>query len=848
MLGKGNRKKGGLGSGVHRPPRESPSLAHRRQRFQRLFVATAFIVSVAALTELLVLRDQTGRYDIEAETVASQTIQASFGFDAIDLEATREKREEAAAQVPVTYSVDHERVKSQLLTLQLRINTLQDRRGEIDAAIREALLSSTSLESKNDIVHRVVADLAEKWKEDPFPEGFPEAAVLTTWLTPRLDSIPTRRFAEQDASTEDRDPAEDRDIAEDRAAAALPVEGLEEPESESLEFANMGPLTTLALEGLEYILTFGVIQPDTMDVQAEDAPRVRILRGHVVGDIKPGEELLLEDVSVPSVARTALGALIAREAKALEANDAEKAIDWAQVPIAAFEMASSGVTDTLFPDRVVTEGNRATARDSVEEAPRRIGKDQIIQREGDLWTQQSRAEATEYWKEVRRRSNKPARSIVSPVAANMIFVALILMALTQGITVLSTKRFDPYKAINLVLLIMCATLVLGRIISTFEPSGLVVPITSSAILLAILINARVAAFVSLLMALLLSIQYNYSWQLLMVSGAMSFAGISSIYVVRRRGDMAGAAIKATVVGLFTVLAIRLASDSLMGWATLNMLVKIALNGGVCLFIVPGLLSPLERLFGITTDIQLLEYSDLNNEILSRLAIEVPATYAHSLMIGQLAEAAADAIGANGLLARVCAYYHDIGKLRRPEYFSENQAGQNIHDDLSPRLSSRAIASHVAEGVEIAREFHLPEPIIDGILEHHGTLLISFFYQQALDQQKHGDVREEDYRYPGPKPQSRETAILMVCDAVESGVRSIKNPNEERVSEFVDKIVQSRSEDRQFDECEITLKELDVIGETLTKRMMTSLHTRIAYPEKPAEETADNVIPLSGGWD
>jgi putative nucleotidyltransferase with HDIG domain len=275
--------------------------------------------------------------------------------------------------------------------------------------------------------------------------------------------------------------------------------------------------------------------------------------------------------------------------------------------------------------------------------------------------------------------------------------------------------------------------------------------------------------------------------------------------------------------------------------------KVFLNGMLCLFIVPGLLSPLEKIFGITTDIQLLEYSDLNNEVLSMLAIEIPATYAHSLMLGQLAEAASDAIGANGLLARVCAYYHDIGKMRRPEYFSENQAGYNIHDELSPRLSARAISAHVTYGVEMARDYHLPKPIIDGIKEHHGTTLIGYFYQQAVKAQKHGDVREEDFRYPGPKPQSRETAILMICDAVESGVRSIKNPNEERVREFVDKIIAARNADRQFDECNLTLKELDTIAEVITRRMWSSLHTRVAYPDvkKDKQESEANIIPIAG---
>ena len=219
------------------------------------------------------------------------------------------------------------------------------------------------------------------------------------------------------------------------------------------------------------------------------------------------------------------------------------------------------------------------------------------------------------------------------------------------------------------------------------------------------------------------------------------------------------------------------------------------------------------------------------------------------MLGQLAEAACDAIGANGLLARVGAYYHDIGKLRRPEYFSENQTGYNIHDGLPPRLSARAVASHVTEGAELAQEFHLPKPLTDAILEHHGTSKISFFYEQALAQQKHGDTREEDFRYPGPKPQSRETAILMIGDAVESAVRALKNPNEERVRELVDRMITQRAEDRQFDECELTLKDLDKIAEAITKRVIAGLHHRIAYPDdkgRVRERPASNVIPLSGG--
>jgi putative nucleotidyltransferase with HDIG domain len=360
---------------------------------------------------------------------------------------------------------------------------------------------------------------------------------------------------------------------------------------------------------------------------------------------------------------------------------------------------------------------------------------------------------------------------------------------------------------------------------------------------------RLAAMFSVLAAGLLSAQYGYDWRLAVFALAMSLAGAFSIFKVRRRSDMTAATLKAAGTGLAAMAALTLAMDGLATEAAARYLALAGINGFICMFIVPGLLPPLERLFGITTDIQLLEYSDLNNEVLGRLAMEVPATWSHSLMMGQLAETVAEAIGANGLLTRVCAYYHDIGKMRRPEYFSENQTGANIHDELAPRLSARAIASHVTHGVELAREYHLPQPIIDGILEHHGTTLISFFHQRAQKNAKHGDVREEDFRYPGPRPRSRETAILMICDGVESGVRSIKNPNEERVREFVDKIIQMRANDRQFDDCDLTLKDLDIIAELLTRRVLGAHHTRIAYPNMDKDKEkggGENIIALPGG--
>jgi len=818
------RPGGGWGGG------ESPSIAYRKRQLQRLTMLGAFTVLVATVTGFRLLGDPLGRFDIDAETVASQTIQAAFAFDSEDLEATREAREQAAAARPAMYSVDRERVTNQILTLQQRITTLKDRRAEVELAIHEALKASTSAQSVEEVVSGVLDTIVAKWKTDELFEGFPDATYLKAWIQPDLNTLPRRNFEEKAKASSGNEP-----VRAVKSLGEVPVEGM--------QFANVDALTRLALEGLQYVLNLGVLQ------QAADAgQRVIITRSEVVGDLQVKDELPVADVLRPESARARLRKQIETLADQYEQRETERVINWDALVTSAYEMAKAGVIDTLIYDQVLTEGERQLARGNTAPVRRRIEVNRILQEEGYEWTDQSRHDVRAYW-DILESGSRGTQGILSPLLSNAIIVGLLLAALWRSMPVLTDRRAPTYTALNTALLIICGTLLLGRIVMYFEPSGYLVPLAAGAMLMTILTNPRLASMTTLIMAILLSVQYGQNWRLFIVSGAMAYASILSLYTVRKRTDMARAAMHATIIGLVAALAMALSSGRLFSLTglqeTLRGMMILGLNGIICLFVVPGLLSPLERLFGITTDIQLLEYSDLNNPLLSRLAIEVPATYAHSLAMGQLAEAAADAIGANGLMARVSAYYHDIGKLRRPEYFSENQTGYNIHEELSPRLSARAIASHVTEGVDIAREYHLPQPIIRGILEHHGTMLISFFFQQAVSQSKHGDAREEDFRYPGPKPQSPETAILMICDGVESGVRTIKNPNEERVREFVAKIIRDRAADRQFDECDLTLKKLDVIGDVLARRIMTGMHARVAYPERPAPKDASNVIHIKG---
>jgi len=817
---------GKKGAKKRKAKKSVPSSKAPPQRWgQTLLVVGAFVVLVGAMThepKRTVLIEE----DIGRSVVAREDVRATFSFESVDLQATAEAEERAAAAVPEHYRIDRERVQRRLALLDDRIDRVREQRQPLGEAVLAALRASNAAQPAQDVVQKAVMDFATNLRTDPDWQGMPDAAELALWLRPDLDSLPERVFEE---------------IADGDGPALVAQLAPEEPGPLTFSLAD-NHLAPLARDTLAHVLHAGVRSP-VLPPGGGDM-RIIVLRDAPAGDLPLSSgERTLNELPEPSLATEHLSERL-RDAARRKAQSASDIPEWAELHEAAYAMAHPLVTDTVQFDRVATTDARQRVRSEVPRTMRTIEAGEMIQEGGRRWNPQSIEDARTYAR-ILQTDQQPAQRVVGSLAGHGLLVILVLLCLRRSMGLDGGRSGQgTWHQFNLALLLMCATLVIGRIAYYFQPSGFILPVAAAGILCAILVNGRMAMLVSALIAVMVSAQYGYDWRLLIVHGAMALAGVFSIYKVRKRSDMAAASLKATAVGVVCVVAITVAMDSLLSNPALQRLTLIGLNGGLCLLIVPALLSPLERLFGITTDIQLLEYSDLNNELLSRLAIEVPATYAHSLMLGQLAEAAADAIGANGLMARVCAYYHDIGKMRRPEYFIENQTGVNIHDELSPRLSARAIAAHVVQGAEMAREYRLPKPIVDGILEHHGTCLIGFFYSQAEKAQKHGDVREEDFRYPGPKPQSPETAILMICDGAESGVRSIKNPNEERVREFVDKIVAARLADRQFDECNLTMRQLDTIAEVVSRRIVSNLHGRIAYPETAKEEDRDNIIPMA----
>jgi putative nucleotidyltransferase with HDIG domain len=265
------------------------------------------------------------------------------------------------------------------------------------------------------------------------------------------------------------------------------------------------------------------------------------------------------------------------------------------------------------------------------------------------------------------------------------------------------------------------------------------------------------------------------------------------------------------------------------------------------FVILGILPFIERTFHITTSMTLLELADANQPLLRRLALEAPGTYNHSLQVATLSNAAAEAIGANALACRVGAYYHDVGKINKADYFAENQLADspNRHLNLSPNVSLGIIIGHVRDGMTLAREHHLPPTLLQFIQQHHGTTLVEYFYNEACRKQAGSEapaVSETQFRYPGPKPKSRETAILMLADCCESACRAMPQPNAEKIESLVHELVDRRVRDGQFDECDLTMRDIDRISRSLVKTLLGIYHGRLAYPSMSRYQSAGPMPP------
>lgn len=380
-----------------------------------------------------------------------------------------------------------------------------------------------------------------------------------------------------------------------------------------------------------------------------------------------------------------------------------------------------------------------------------------------------------------------------------------------------------------------------------------VPVAGIAILTMLLFNDLQLVFVMTFAgSVLVSLILGGDFGMMLTFFLGSLAGAYTVRNARMRGQIIGAGVLVGAVHLACLILLKpdyhlfISKDFAVEYVY-----PLVLNGFISAFLVVATLKVFEYLFGVLTNYSLLELSDFNQPLLKRLILEAPGTYHHSLIVSNLAEGAADAIGANALLARVGAYYHDIGKLTKAEYFTENQMmGQNKHDDIEPFMSRLVIFNHVTEGIELAMKHKLNPAIIDFIPQHHGTGLMYYFYQKALEEAKEGEaVDENDFRYPGPKPQTRETAITLLADSVEGATRALGEHNPTNIEETVKKVINNKFIDGQLDECNLTLKEINKISSTFTRILSAMYHARVKYPEKkngPAKTKGDAKDVGGGG--
>lgn len=480
-----------------------------------------------------------------------------------------------------------------------------------------------------------------------------------------------------------------------------------------------------------------------------------------------------------------------------------------------------------------------------------VRENELIVRQGDLVTEEIEQKLVSLDLELTERSG--GKIVWKTVLGHFILTFATFLIFFLYLFLLRRPIFDDNKMVFLIVLLFLGVIaVYGIALRAALLDMYVVPVAIVAILLTVIFDSRVALFGALTMALLGSHFLNYNFAFTFSTMFASTLGIFSVRDIRNRGQFF---ISASIVfiGYLTVISANYLLQNTPIDRLTDEVMFVAINSILMLLAYPALWI-FERAFGVTTDLTLLELSDTNRPLLKELSLKAPGTFNHVLQVANLAEAAAAAIGANALLTRVGALYHDVGKMVKPEYFVENQRGGfNPHDDLKPRMSALIIASHVKEGIDLAKRFRLPKEVQDFIPMHHGTTRIEYFYHRAKAQRKEGDsdILESEFRYPGPKPASKETSILMLADSVEAASRSMVNPSHKRLQALIDSIVDARREDGQLDHTDLTFSDINQIKESLLNILMGVYHVRVKYPgedrvegEKPKEGLTEKAADTS----
>lgn len=487
-----------------------------------------------------------------------------------------------------------------------------------------------------------------------------------------------------------------------------------------------------------------------------------------------------------------------------------------------------------------TENRRLAAREKVAPVLFQVKKGEMVIREGE------RISADQILK-LRAIRNLGQDNQTLKTAVGLLTCIVLLISIGYSFARRNISKFNPDSRDLLFLTAVLLSLFIFAKVSIIVSTGLAntfayldstvyfyaIPFALGAMLVRIVLNSETALLYVLCFSVLIGILFGNSLMMTFYALGGSLVGAHGVRHCQTRSTLYRAGLW---VGLAN-MGVLLGSHFLLGHALeLDLLWKLCagfFGGLLSAVFVNGTIPLVETFFKYTTDIKLLELANMNSPILRQLMTEAPGTYHHSILVGNLAESAAESINANPLLVRVAAYYHDIGKIRKPLYFIENAGGQrNKHDKLAPSMSALILTSHVKDGVELAREHRLGAELIDIIQQHHGTTLIKFFYDRAKNQADPGvqQVDERDYRYHGPKPQTREAALIMLADAVEAASRTLADPTPARIQGMVKKLINNIFIDGQLNECDLTLKDLNLIAKSFNRVLSGSFHQRVDYPE------------------
>ena len=505
---------------------------------------------------------------------------------------------------------------------------------------------------------------------------------------------------------------------------------------------------------------------------------------------------------------------------------------------AVVALVESILVPNLAYDPAETAVRKDEARAAIRKRPLHFVKGQVLIRDGDPITRDK----------MRIVSAMALTSKRVNFAQVIIGVGLFALVLLVTVYRYAANQFKRFNVTARDLLMMGAILV-GMLALTRGVVGLVgakhlgiaryiLPVAGGAMLVRLLVTAEAAALFAVVAAGLTGLLMDRSLELTFFYLVTGLAASFGVLRVQSRSTVLRAGLIAGLLGAATVFCLQLFGGQVVAKTLILSCLGAVAGGLLAAFTALALLPAIEWVFAYTTDISLLELANLNHPLLRELMLRAPGTYHHSMVVGNLAEAGCEAIGANGLLARVAAYYHDVGKMKNAAYFAENfRSGDNPHNRLKASMSSLIIRSHVKDGIEMMREHGIPERVIETASQHHGTALIAFFYHKALEQKDdEEEVLEADYRYPGPKPQSREAGVIMVADGVEAAARSLGEPSDDRLQAVVQRIINTQFTDGQLDQCDLTLRDLHMIAKSFLQVLSGIYHARPTYPWQRRDDT------------